>query len=102
MSGLVKRPAELDQDTEGERVGSPVSVDDGISTWYRRGSGWGDHAMTSITTKPELSQPETETAVHLFDNWFDTIEAGHSSSSSLFDSGHLVGVRPIANRLTTQ
>ena len=32
--------------------------------------------MTSITTKPELSQPETETAVHLFDNWFDPIEAG--------------------------
>jgi hypothetical protein len=32
--------------------------------------------MTSVTTKPELSQPETETAVHLFDNWFDPIEAG--------------------------
>ena len=32
--------------------------------------------MTSITTKLELSQPQTETAVHLFDNWFDPIEAG--------------------------
>ena len=30
--------------------------------------------MTSITTKPESSQPQTETAVHLFDNWFDPIE----------------------------
>ena len=32
--------------------------------------------MTSVTTKPELSQPAAETAVHLFDNWFDPIEAG--------------------------
>ena len=32
--------------------------------------------MTSVTTKLELSQPQTETAVHLFDNWFDPIEAG--------------------------
>src|SRR5436309_14950513 len=32
--------------------------------------------MTSITTKLELSQPQTETAVHLFDDWFDPIEAG--------------------------
>ena len=31
--------------------------------------------MTSITTKPELSQPQSDT-VHLFDNWFDPIEAG--------------------------
>ncbi len=32
--------------------------------------------MTSVTTKPDPSQPRTETAVHLFDNWFDPIEAG--------------------------
>ena len=32
--------------------------------------------MTSITTKPDSSQPAAETAVHLFDNWFDPIEAG--------------------------
>ena len=32
--------------------------------------------MTNVTTKPDSSQPETETAVHLFDNWFDPIEAG--------------------------
>ena len=32
--------------------------------------------MTSNTTKPELTQPEPETAAHLFDNWFDPIEAG--------------------------
>jgi putative transposase len=32
--------------------------------------------MTSIITKPELSQPRTETPSHLFDDWFDPIEAG--------------------------
>jgi transposase-like protein len=31
--------------------------------------------MTNISTKLE-SQPAAETAVHLFDNWFDAIEAG--------------------------
>jgi putative transposase len=31
--------------------------------------------MTNITTKLE-SQPAAETAVHLFDNWFDPIETG--------------------------
>jgi putative transposase len=30
--------------------------------------------MTSVTTKPERSQPQSETAVQLFDNWFDPIE----------------------------
>ena len=30
--------------------------------------------MTSTTTKPDLSQPEAETAVDLFDDWFDPIE----------------------------
>ena len=34
----------------------------------------GDHAMTSITTKPDSSQPAAEMAVDLFDNWFDPIE----------------------------
>jgi putative transposase len=32
--------------------------------------------MTSITTKAEELQLETETASHLFDNWFDPIESG--------------------------
>jgi transposase-like protein len=32
--------------------------------------------MASITTKPELSQPGSETEAHLFDNWFDPIESG--------------------------
>jgi hypothetical protein len=36
----------------------------------------GDYAMTSHSTMPDLPQSETETAVHLFDNWFDPIEAG--------------------------
>ena len=32
--------------------------------------------MTSIITKTDSSQLEAETAVYLFDNWFDPIEAG--------------------------
>ena len=32
--------------------------------------------MTSVTTKPDSSQPAAETAVYLFDNWFDPIEGG--------------------------
>ena len=32
--------------------------------------------MTSTTTKPEAVQPDTETGVYLFDDWFDPIEAG--------------------------
>jgi putative transposase len=37
----------------------------------------GDHAMTITTTKPDAIQPEAaETAVYLFDDWFDPIEAG--------------------------
>ena len=35
----------------------------------------GDYAMTSQSTMPDQPQSETETAVHLFDNWFDPIEA---------------------------
>jgi len=30
--------------------------------------------MTSVTTKPAPSQPQSDTAVHLFDNWIDPIE----------------------------
>jgi hypothetical protein len=32
--------------------------------------------MTSDSTTPCLPQSEVETAEHLFDNWFDPIEAG--------------------------
>jgi len=32
--------------------------------------------MTSTTTKPDAVQLEAETAVYLFDDWFDPIEAG--------------------------
>ena len=32
--------------------------------------------MTSITTNADSSQPAAETAVDLFDNWFDPIETG--------------------------
>jgi len=37
--------------------------------------------MTSVITKPDFSQPAAETAVHLFDNWFDPIETGCASGS---------------------
>ena len=36
----------------------------------------GDHAMKRIITKSDSSQPVIETAVYLFDDWFDPIEAG--------------------------
>ena len=36
--------------------------------------------MTSTTTKPDSLQPATETAVDLFDNWFDPIESGRAGS----------------------
>src|SRR6266542_2058972 len=32
--------------------------------------------MTSVTTKPELSQPSTDGSSQLFDDWFDPIEMG--------------------------
>ncbi len=32
--------------------------------------------MTSVTTKPELSQPATDSSSQLFDDWFDPIESG--------------------------
>ena len=32
--------------------------------------------MTSVTMKPGLSQPTTESDSHLFDDWFDPIESG--------------------------
>jgi hypothetical protein len=32
--------------------------------------------MTNVTMKLEQSQPQTDAIVHLFDNWFDPIEAG--------------------------
>jgi putative transposase len=36
----------------------------------------GDHAMTSNSTTSSQPQSEIEAAQHLFDNWFDPIEAG--------------------------
>jgi putative transposase len=32
--------------------------------------------MTSVTTKPDSSQPAAETCPALFDDWFDPVEAG--------------------------
>src|SRR5215467_10670948 len=36
----------------------------------------GDHAMKTVTTTPELLHATTESNSHLFDDWFDPIEAG--------------------------
>ena len=36
----------------------------------------GDHAMRTVTTKPEQLQPSAESSSYLFDDWFDPIEAG--------------------------
>ncbi len=32
--------------------------------------------MTNVTTKSDSFEPATDTAAHLFDNWFDPIEIG--------------------------
>ena len=32
--------------------------------------------MTNLTTGTDSFAPATETAAHLFDNWFDPIESG--------------------------
>src|SRR5437588_2646010 len=32
--------------------------------------------MTNVTTKSDSCEPATDTAAHLFDNWFDPIESG--------------------------
>src|ERR1700730_6072392 len=36
----------------------------------------GDHAMTRVTTKPELLQSSSDCCSRLFDDWFDPIETG--------------------------
>ena len=36
--------------------------------------------MTNVTTKSDSFQPATDTAAHLFDNWFDPIEIGVGGS----------------------
>jgi len=45
--------------------------------------------MTSHSTMPEQPQSETETAVQLFDNWFDPIEAGLRDRAREFLQGML-------------
>ena len=37
--------------------------------------------MTNGTTKPDSFEPATDTAAHLFDNWFNPVEAGLSCSA---------------------
>jgi len=52
--------------------------------------------MTSVTTKPDSSQPAAETAVYLFDNWFDPIEAGLRDRVREFIHGMIEGELDIA------
>jgi putative transposase len=52
--------------------------------------------MTNIATKPESSQPQSETAVHLFDSWFDPIEAGLRDRIREFIHGMIGGELDIA------
>jgi putative transposase len=52
--------------------------------------------MTSITTQPDLSQPQTKTAVHLFDDWFDPIEAGLRDRVREFLQGMIEGELDLA------
>ena len=43
---------------------------------FRHFHAGGDYAMTSHSTIADEPQSERQTAVHLFDHWFDPIEAG--------------------------
>src|SRR3954471_5115363 len=76
-------------------TGGPVCAP-GLRRRWRSGSGWnsvgvvsvlnlessafkrrnGDHAMTNVTMKSDSYDSATDTAAHLFDNWFDPIESG--------------------------
>jgi hypothetical protein len=52
--------------------------DSKITTWHIDAVEWGrphHHAMKSITTKSDSSQPVADSSVYLFDDWFDPIEA---------------------------
>jgi putative transposase len=59
-----------------------VGIDGGAVSWVTNLESpalarWaGDHATKNITTTPELSHSTTESNSHLFDDWFDPIEAG--------------------------
>ena len=60
--------------------------------------------MKSISTKSDSSQPAADTAVYLFDDWFDPIEAGVRNRRASLEgrcegSGTMSG--PGAARMTT-
>ena len=62
-------------------VGRVVGIEGGVVSGEPRNRPalvrrTGDHAMKNITRKSNSSQPAAETAVYLFDDWFDPIEAG--------------------------
>jgi hypothetical protein len=50
--------------------------------------------MTSVTTKPEPSQPRSETAVQPFDNWLDASEVWRTVHILVRVSRH-EGARPL-------
>ncbi|HEY2684179.1 MAG TPA: IS256 family transposase [Steroidobacteraceae bacterium] len=52
--------------------------------------------MTNITTTPDSSQRKAETAIHLFDDWFDPIEAGLRNRVREFIHGMIEGELDIA------
>jgi putative transposase len=54
--------------------------------------------MTSVTTKPEPSQPQSETAVQLFDNGFDPIETEVRARAREFIEELIRGELERANR----
>jgi hypothetical protein len=57
---------------EGSVVSGVINLESpGVQTPGRRPT------MTSVTTKPELSQPTIENNSHLFADWFDPIEIGN-------------------------
>ena len=55
--------------------------------------------MTSVTTKPDSSQPAAETAVYLFDNWFDPIEDGLHGQPPWLAAERIFNSKILENRI---
>ena len=60
--------------------------------------------MTSDSTKSSNSQPATDAAVYLFDDWFDPIEAGVRDRVRGFIEAMIEGelIRPFCARATVE
>jgi len=62
----------------GGPVAELVGIEGGVVSrvFNLKSSGVGETTLlTNVTTKTDSLQPQSEMAVHLFDNWFDPIEA---------------------------